>query len=129
MLSTVSQSRSEELGLQPSFGPVLVDTLGWLELDKSKSQPKLTGCGYKFFASQVLTGDTVDNIPGLPGCGPVRAYKLLVDCDSPEECEQVLKEEYGDKDDLLIEQAQLCWIVRRYDTEGNPEIWKEGLYV
>jgi DNA polymerase-1 len=30
---------------------------------------------------QTLTGDMVDNYPGLPGCGPVKAAKILDDAD------------------------------------------------
>ena len=48
---------SWELGRQAAFGPMEVDELGWLTLDKEKR--KLSGVGYMFFASQVLTGDTV----------------------------------------------------------------------
>ena len=116
---------SWELGRQAAFGPMEVDELGWLTLDKEKR--KLSGVGYMFFASQVLTGDTVDNIPGLKGCGPVAAYNMLERCSSPEECEDVLKMSYKD-DVLLEEQAKLCWIVRRME-DDKPQVWKEGLYV
>lgn len=117
---------SWELGRQASFGPEEIDELGWLNLDTEKR--KLSGVGYMFFASQVLTGDTVDNIPGLRGCGPVAAYNMLKDCSSPEECEDVIKGAYKD-DELLKEQATLCWIVRRLNPDHTPETWKEGLYV
>lgn len=33
------------------------------------------------FMSQVLTGDSTDGYPGLPGCGPVGAHKVLDDAD------------------------------------------------
>ena len=33
--------------------------------------------GLAFFYSQLLTGDRVDNIPGLPKVGPVKAKKIL----------------------------------------------------
>jgi DNA polymerase-1 len=33
--------------------------------------------GYRFFMSQVITGDTVDGYKGCPGAGPVKAEKLL----------------------------------------------------
>lgn len=33
--------------------------------------------GKYFFYQQVLTGDRIDNIPGLPKVGPVKAKKIL----------------------------------------------------
>ena len=34
----------------------------------------------KYFYTQVLTGDSSDNIPGLKGIGPAKAKKILKDC-------------------------------------------------
>lgn len=122
---------SWELGQQPSFGPVEIDKAGTLELDRENGL-KLTGTGYKWFAAQCLIGDTVDNIPGLPRCGPVKAYEILKDTTEPEEMEDaVLKayeEVYGQEaEERLTEQATLCWIVRRYK-DDIPEYWHFGLY-
>jgi DNA polymerase-1 len=33
--------------------------------------------GHRLLAYQALVGDATDNYPGLPGCGPVKAEKLL----------------------------------------------------
>lgn len=33
--------------------------------------------GYRYFLTQVLTGDKVDGYAGLPGCGPVKAEQIL----------------------------------------------------
>ena len=33
--------------------------------------------GYRYFLTQVLTGDRVDGYTGLPGCGPVKAENIL----------------------------------------------------
>jgi hypothetical protein len=41
------------------------------------------------FYAQVLSGDSTDNIPGLPGVGAVRARKALLGCRNPAECWQV----------------------------------------
>ena len=129
-----------ELGNMPSFGPEFVDQAGWIKLEESfkedgtKKPSKLRGVGYKFFASQVLTGDAVDNIPGLSKCGPVKAYELLSGRDTPEELEKALSEAYrefygpSEWEERLTEQAQLCWLCRRYNQDGSPERWRFGLY-
>jgi len=39
---------------------------GYVELDRSKSSPKITGKGNAYFWAQMLTGDAADNIQGLP---------------------------------------------------------------
>lgn len=38
------------------------------------------------FFAQVLSGDDVDNVPGLKGIGPVKAAKALAGCTSAAEC-------------------------------------------
>lgn len=108
-------------GKQPQYGPVLVDELGTLELTNGK----IRGCGLKFFYSQCLTGDTVDNIPGLPKCGPVKAYAALADQTSEADLfgavATLYQNYFGDGwRDELNEQAQLLWMVRELDEEGNP---------
>lgn len=44
------------------------DPFGYIEIDASKSSKKVVGRGTKFFWAQVLMGDTVDNISGIPEC-------------------------------------------------------------
>lgn len=102
-----------ECGRQPEFGPELVDELGWLTLNSNK----LKGVGKKFFYSQMLTGDTVDNIPGLPKYGPVKAYNLLHGLETEEQCEYAVrclyKEKIGeDYEDYYNEQHALLWMLR-----------------
>ena len=43
---------------------------------------------------QILTGDSTDNIEGIPGVGPVGAEKCLEWCSSIDDYEQAIKEEY-----------------------------------
>lgn len=50
------------------------------EVTVSKKQAVLN------FYAQVLSGDPVDNVPGLTSYGPVKAKKALADCRSPVEC-------------------------------------------
>lgn len=126
---------SWELGKQPSFGPEKIDKFGTLEL--SQDNKKLRGTGLLFFYAQMLTGDSVDNIPGLPKCGPVAAHRILTEeLDTGEEYPllQRVRQAYWDyytgevAEERMIEQGQLCWIVRRYDPTGmDPQIWYPGL--
>lgn len=112
---------SWELGRQPSFGPYLIEKQGTVEL--SADHKKLISTGLAAFYGQVLTGDRVDNIPGLAKCGPVEAYRLL--SENPENMYQAVRDAY-DNDELLLEQGQLCWLVRRLNQDGSPELWRLG---
>lgn len=120
---------SWECGKQGEIGPYVVDELGewWTE----KLPNELKGTGYRFFAAQCLMGDKVDNIPGLPGWGPVKTYEYLKDISSPEELIKAVLEAYKDRylDTALAEleleeQAQLVWMVRGKDEDDNLIMWK-----
>lgn len=123
---------SWELGGQPSFGPVMIEEEGSIELVRKEGQPaKIMGTGLSFFYSQCLTGDSVDNIPGLPKCGPVKAYELLSGRVGAEDLEKAVCEAYmehyeDDWEQQLLEQGQLLWMVREFDDDGNPVMWKLG---
>ena len=115
---------SWELGRQPSFGPELITNEGYITI--SDNHKTIKGCGLAFFYSQVLTGDTVDNIPGLPNCGPVRAFELL-NGKTPEEMLSAVVEAYQDSypdtwEAELTEQGQLCWLLRKPDA-----LWQIGI--
>lgn len=110
-------------GKQPEFEMQMVDDLGWIEYNEGKK--KIEGVGMKFFYSQMLTGDTVDNIPGVKRCGPKGAYKLLNEAESVDECKRIVTQVYKEKypenaKEYFTEQAQLLWMVRELDEEGNP---------
>lgn len=49
-----------------------------------------------FYWQQVLQGDSVDNIPGLPGIGPVKAKQFLYGTTSTEERKQIVIKAYQD---------------------------------
>lgn len=77
---------------------------------------------YNFY-TQLLTGDTTDNVPGISGMGPKGAEKLLNGAKSSAElCSRVwsvYRGEFNDSDlarAFFLEQAQLLWILRK-----NPE--------
>ncbi len=108
-------------GKQPQFGPQEIDQLGYLEL----TSKGIKGGGLKMFYSQLLTGDTVDNIPGVPRKGPSFAFKLLADLPTEEELFDAVTavyEEYKGEDwrDYFKEQAALLWMIQELDDEGNP---------
>ena len=75
--------------------------------------------GFKNFCTQLLTGDRVDNIPGLEGIGPVKAAKALGKAKTQEELLQAVWKLYQEKEhgiEYLTEQGQLLWL-RRYEGE------------
>jgi len=116
---------SWECGRQPSIGPTLVDGYGWLE---RKSATKVVGFGDAFFYYQMLVGDTVDNIAGVPGIGIVTAFNLLVadgNVSSSTDAYDVVVEQYkkahgDDWEKHFDEMSKLLWMVRELDKEGNP---------
>ena len=124
-----------EIGRQAQFGPELVDKQGQIMLDKSGSSPKIKGTGLSFFYAQCLTGDAVDNIPGLPQCGPVKAYHLLHGLGGTpfghEAMLSIVIQEYqkkykSDWEKKLLEQGRLLWMVRRINNDGTPVMWNIG---
>jgi hypothetical protein len=116
-----------ECGAQREFGPLLVDYLGGIELDTSKKQAKIVGTGMTFFYSQLLTGDSVDNIPGLPRCGPVKAYEILDGVYDEAGMFKRVRAAYQEKgfdDEYLLEQGRLLWMTRELHDDGSPVLWE-----
>lgn len=112
-----------ECGKQPQFGPKRVDFIG--EISLSKDRKSIKGTGIKFFYSQLITGDNVDNIPGLRGAGAVLAFESLADLGTEGalfECVAGLYEKkYGEEwRSELREQADLLWMIRELDAQGQP---------
>lgn len=75
------------------------------------------------FYTQLLTGDTTDNIQGMEGIGPKKAKKILDGCKTEEEMYNACVKVY-DNQVLLNEMAQLVYI-RRIEGEG----WSPPTYV
>lgn len=116
-----------ELGRQPQYGPKLVQGIGELRL--SDDRKSIKGEGLLFFYSQCLTGDSVDTVPGLLGCGPVNAFNLLSTCQTEEEAFKAVLEAYrtlhgGLAEDMLLEQGRLLWMTRQLTEEGKPVLWQ-----
>lgn len=118
---------SWELGNQPAFGPERVE--GWGYLTLSTDRKKIQGVGEKFFWCQMLTGDRVDTIPGVPGMGAVGAFKLLEHTNTPAEAFKAVsgayKASYGLYwNEVMLEQGQLLHMVRSISSDGFPVMWE-----
>jgi len=71
----------------------------------------------RFYWQQILTGDSVDNIPGLPRIGPVKAKKMMENAYTRRELEKVVcrayHETYGEEGyGYLIANGRLIHIWR-----------------
>lgn len=73
----------------------------------------------KNFYMQVLTGDRVDNVPGLKGVGPKKAEKILSEAKTETELFNAVLAAYDGDIDHMTEMAQLLWIRRK---EGD--LWQ-----
>jgi hypothetical protein len=75
--------------------------------------------GLRFFYKQILTGDRADNIIGLYRVGPVKAEKMLQDCDTEEDLWDAVLKAYDGDLDRVVENARLLWLRRK---EG--QLWQ-----
>ena len=79
--------------------------------------------------TQALVGDTSDNYPGLKGTGPVKAEKLLADCQTLPEMWDAVVSAYrkgGETFGAALLNARMARILRYGDydfTSGSVELW------
>lgn len=79
-------------------------------------------------AAQLLTGDATDNVPGLPGIGPVAAKKIITGSTGTEDLFgrifRAYEEAKGDNwEPYFIEQFKLIFLLRDYGFKDSfPEI-------
>ena len=76
----------------------------------------------KNFYRQVLTGDRVDNVPGLAGIGPKKADKIIKDCVTEAELFNAVLAAYDGDIDRMTEMAQLLWIRRKEGDMWQPPV-------
>ena len=74
----------------------------------------------KNFYIQILTGDRVDNIPGIKGVGIKKAEKLLQKCDTEESLYDAVLKAYDGDVDTIKERGQLLWIRRKPNQLWTP---------
>jgi 5'-3' exonuclease len=70
--------------------------------------------GFRNFYTQLLTGDTSDNIKGIAGIGPVKAKKALAGYFTEQGMFSVVREMYQN-DEWMIMNGQCLWILRSLD--------------
>jgi|TARA_S200002703_G_scaffold107388_1_gene93278 5'-3' exonuclease len=75
--------------------------------------------GLKHFYTQILTGDTTDNIIGLHRVGPKTAAKMLKDCNTEVDLWETCLKAYDGNKERVIENGRLLWLRRK---EG--ELWE-----
>ena len=118
--------------------------LGEITLKFTGGSAQLKGYGMMFFYSQMLTGDTIDNIGGCAGIGAKRAFESLCQCETEEECQQVVESIYiekygldpklrnswdggkywGNAYTLMLENAKLLWMLREKPNKAGTHIFK-----
>lgn len=80
--------------------------------------------GLRWFYTQLLMGDPVDNIPGLMKCGKVMATNLVADLETEYEMFEKVRDTYikwfgSYWETFLTENARLLWMLRTPD-----DIWE-----
>jgi 5'-3' exonuclease len=74
------------------------------------------------FYSQILTGDRVDNIPGLTGIGPIKANKILQDCETETHLYRCCLGAYQNQEYRMIQTGRLLHISQ----QELGELWEPG---
>jgi len=72
--------------------------------------------GSRNFYTQLLTGDTSDNIKGIAGIGPVKAKKALAECFTEQEMFSVVRDMYKN-DEWMIMNGRCLHILRSLDDD------------
>jgi len=81
------------------------------------------------FASQLLTGDTVDNIKGIKGIGPKKAEKLLTGLNRKQMMNEIItlyNMEYPNWEQKLYTNCNLIYMRRWPDDEFKYQEWLNG---
>ena len=74
--------------------------------------------GARNFYTQMLKGDSSDNIKGVAGLGPVKAEAMLASCETEEQMFDIVREAYG-FDEIMLMNGQVLYMQRQVG-----EIWR-----
>lgn len=110
----------------------LVEGMGWLALKELSSSKKVDGRGPVFFWTQMLMGDTADNIKGITKangklCGPAKTFELL----QPYLIPQLDSQRPHHVTPTTTEADLARFVLRLYMENGQnpwPEAWLLWLY-
>lgn len=90
---------------------------GWTRPDTFIEQTELEGL--RLFYKQCLKGDRADNVKGIEGLGEKKATAILMDCTSPLEMFNKVRDLYGNDEEFIMN-ASVLWILRSLD-----DSWKD----
>ena len=94
---------------------------GWHYNYRKKEKYHVTELeGLHSFYIQMLTGDRIDNIIGLKGIGPVKAKRILEECQTEHEMYLAVLEAYEGNEERVLENGQLLWLQRSHDQLWTP---------
>ena len=76
--------------------------------------------GLRFFYTQIIMGDSADNVFGIKGVGPVKAGKMLADAKTERELYEICVAAYGGDTSKVTENARLLWLLREEGQVWSP---------
>lgn len=89
------------------------------------------GEAMRHYYEQLLKGDGVDHVPGIPGVGPKTAAEILEDCATEEEFQRAVlfmyKEVYGESwKEYLLSNGKMLYLQKHHDDYFTLADWPEG---
>jgi 5'-3' exonuclease len=76
--------------------------------------------GLRFFYTQIIMGDSADNVFGIKGVGPVKAGKMLADATTERDLYACCVAAYGGDAGKVKENGRLLWLLREEGQVWSP---------